>query len=294
MQILPRLPQGSSSFSYPKEGKVEGQRVGKGEVQNQPVKHVEGQFEARSGDVRLIRELIHRIFFISGTPIPGRKELSLIERFVSEGLSNQYLQRIAIAKQFVDKKLPLSLEALRSLYKILEGSLQSEEPAGRESQTSTKSPDTPASSQALVFLPLDYPQVIVLLELFNRGKNQKGKWILLPFTCSIADKCFHACLRLYVEEGAETASKLVLSLRTLSTSGKPWYFLWYPGEPKGTLRMYPPFLKDREFVMPLDLLAIFREKLRKVGFLLDDNKSIREFDGFDEIEEKLQSIDMCI
>lgn len=294
MQILPRLPQGSSSFSYPKEGKVEGQGVGKGEVQNQPVKHTEWQFGARSRDFRLIQELIHRRFFMSGTPIPGRKELSSIERFVSEGLSLQYLQRIAIAKQFVDKKLPLSLEALRSLYRVLEGSSQSEEPAGRESQASTESPNTSVSSQVLVFPPLDYPQVKELLDQFNRGKNQKGNWYLLPFTCSIADKSFHGCLRLYVEEGAETASKLVLSLRPLSIGGKPWYFVWYPGEPKRTLRMYPPLLKDREFVMPLDLLSIFREKLRKVGFLLDDNQSSTEFDGFDEIEEKLQNIDMWI
>lgn len=295
MQIPPRLPPGSSSFPYPKEGRVEGQGVVRGEVQNQPVKHAEERFEVRSKDFRLIRELIHRRFSTSGTPIPDLKEFSSLEKFVSEGPSLQYLRRIAVAKQFVEKKLPLSLEALRSFFRVLEGSSQSEEPSGKESLASTDSPTAYASSQTAVFPPLHNVQVKELLDQFNRGKNQKGKWFLLPFTCSLANKPFYVCLRLYVEEGAQTASKLVLSVRPPTSTKEPWHFVWYPHEPKRPLRVYPPFQKDKESSIPSELLGTFRDKLRKVGFLLDDNKnSSTEFDGFDEVEEKLQNIDMWI
>ena len=277
---------------------MEDRRVGKGEVQNRLVKPDEGQWESRSRDFPVLRELIHRRFFTSGTPIPGRNKMSFIERFVAEGQPFQYLSRIAIAKQFVEKKLPLSLENLRSFYKfykVLEGFSDSEEPAGRESSATTELPNTYASSQTAVFPPSYDLQMKQLLDRFNRGKNKNGKWILLPFTCSIGDKPLHGCLRMYVEKGSQTASKLALSVRSSSPDEVPWYFVWYPEGSKQVLRMYPPFRKGRESAIPQDLLLIFREKLRKVGFLLDDNKnSSTEFDGFDEIEEKLQNIDVWI
>ena len=293
MQIPPRLPPGSSSFPNPKEGKVEGGGVGKGEARNRPVKISEGQVGSRTGDIRVLRELILRRFLASPTLVAGRKDITSIERFVSEGHPLQYLSRIAIAKRFLEKKLSLSLETLRPFYKVVEGFSETEEPAGRESSAST--PHTHATTQTFVPPPLPTLQAQDLLEGFNRGKNKNGKWILLPFTCSLGDKTLHACLRLYVEKGAQTASKLALSVRSPFSGEVPWYFVWYPGEPKGVLRMYPPFRKGRESAIPLDLLVIFREKLRKVGFLLDDNKNSRTaFDGFDEIEEKLQNIDVWI
>lgn len=295
MQIPQRLPPGSSSFPYPKEGKVEAREVGKGEARNRPVKSSEGQVWSRTGDIRVLRELIRRRFLSLDTPIPGKKEMSSIERFVSEGHPLQYLSRIAIAKQFVEKKLPLSLETLRSFYKVLEGFSEPEEPAGKESPPSPEFPHTHDRYKTPVAPPSHTPQVKELLEGFNRGKNKNGKWILLPFTCSLGDKTLHACLRLYVEKGAQKASQLALSVRSPFSGEVPWYFVWYPGDPKGVLRMYPPFPKGRESAIPLDLLVIFREKLRKVGFLLDDNKNSRTaFDGFDEIEEKLQNIDMWV
>jgi len=295
MQIPPRLPSGSSSFPYSKEGKVEAREVGKGEVKNRLVRPDEGRLESRFRDLRVLRELIHRRFLTSGTPIPGKKEMSSIERFVSEGHPLQYLSRIAIAKQFVEKRLPLSLETLRSFYKVLEGFSETEEPAGRASPPSPELPNTHDSYKTPVAPPSHTLQVKELLERFNRGKNKSGKWILLPFTCSLGNKTLHGCLRLYVEKGAQTASKLALSVRSPFSGEVPWYFVWYPGDPKGVLRMYSPFRKGRESTIPLDLLAIFREKLRKVGFFLDDNKnSSTEFDGFDEIEEKLQNIDVWI
>ncbi|GAB4372368.1 MAG: hypothetical protein Kow009_08380 [Spirochaetales bacterium] len=86
------------------------------------------------------------------------------------------------------------------------------------------------------------------------------------------------------------ASKVVLSVRKSSADGLPWYFVWNPEGSKKTLRMYPPLREGKDSTISTELLETFRKKLRKLGFILDDNKSrSTEFDGFDETDGILQN-----
>lgn len=292
MQIPPRLPPGSSSFSHPKEGKVGGQETGRGEKQNPFLNYSEGYAGGRIKGFSSLRGLIHQKFLISGTPIPGTKELLIIERFLSEGTPLQYLSRIAIAKQLMEKNLPLSFKVLRSFYRVLEG-VESEETSKREIHLSTEASAAPG--QATMKDPADDLKMRKLLKEFNQKKNRKGKWVVLPFTCSLEGNSYHGCLRLQVGERSEIPTKLVFSLRRRSVETFPWYFVWFPNEPKRPIRMYPPLQKGKVLSLPAELLEIFRKKLRKVGFILDDNKnSSTGFDGFDEIEGNSQNIDVWI
>ncbi len=226
-----------------------------------------------------------------GLPVPGKKELPLLEKFLSEGSPIQYLSRIAVVRQFLEKNLPLSLENLRSFYRVLEGGTESSEASKGESRFPTEE-TVPPHAVPLQMLSND-PTIRELLENFNRRKNRKGKWAVLPFTCSLEGTHYHGCVRLFTEEG--TASKVVLSVRRFASDGLPWYFVWFPHEPKRPLRMYPPFQQSKECAIPMQVLETFRKKLRKLGFILDDNKnSSTVIDGFDEIEENLQNIDVWV
>ncbi|MCX7786860.1 MAG: hypothetical protein N2442_04080 [Spirochaetes bacterium] len=250
---------------------------------------MEGYFEGKNKGYSSLRELIHQRFSLWSISLPERKGLLCIERFLSKGAPLEYFPRIAVVKQFLEKNLPLSLEALESCYKCIEG--RQEETVIAQEEKSRLSTD-PCTAPLQTDAPLEDLQTKRLLNEFNRRKNRRGKWTVLPFSCALEDNLYHGCLRLYSEEG--TTSKVVLSVRRHSLDGLPWYFVWYPQEPKRPLRMYPPF-QEKESSIPVELLEAFRKKLRKIGFILDDNKnSGLGFDGFDEIEGNLQNIDVWI
>jgi len=292
MQISPRLPPGSSSFIHPNEGKVVNQEVQRGEGQNPPLPTcIEEYGETRTKGFSSLRELIHLKLFLKGISIPGKQQVSIIERFLSEGHPFEYLSRIAVVKQFLDKNLPLSMETVRSLYRAIEGREDPEDLSKGESHLPSEPSAVPCQTDG--FLPLKDFQTKKLIEDFNGRNNRRGKWMVVPFSCSLEGTLYHGCLRLYGR--GETASKVVLSLRRHASNGLPWYFVWFPQEPKPPLRMYPPFRNGKEFSIPDELLEAFRKKLRKIGFILDDNKnSSTGFDGFDEIEGNLQNIDVWI
>ncbi len=282
MKIPPQPPPGSFSLIRSTEGKERNREAGGGEMQHAlPIKGFSG-----------LRELIVKQFLSGGTAIPPRKGIPLIERFLSEGPPTQYLSRIALAKQFVEKDLPLRLESLRVLYNVLEGSAEDEAASRGENHFPPDVSEAPA--EAHPFYPSENPRVKDLLDTFNRRKNKKGQWIVLPFSCFLEGVPYHGCLRLYKEGG--TSSKVVLSVRRHGVDGLPWYFVWFPHDLKRPVRMYPPSSPQGKVTsIPGELLETFREKLRKVGFILDDNKSSSAVcDGFDESEKNLQNIDIWI
>ncbi len=292
MQIPPRLPPGFSSFIHSNEGKAVNRAVERGGGQHSALpQSIEGYGEARIKGFSSLRDFIRQTFFLRGISIPGKQQMSIIERFLSEGTPLEYLSRISVVKQFLDKNLPLSGETLRSFYKVIEGRVDLEDLSKGESQLPTEPSSVPYQTNG--FLPWKDLQTKQLLEEFNRRKNQRGKWIVIPFSCSLEGNLYQGCLRLYGEE--ETASKMVLSVRRHASNGLPWYFVWFPQEPKRPLRMYPPPQNGEALSIPIELLEAFRKKLRKIGFILDDNKnSSTGFDGFDEIEGNLQNIDVWI
>lgn len=224
-------------------------------------------------------------------PTPSHEILTRLNTFLSGSPFSQYLPRLALALQCEEKKLILSPEQFHALYKVLD---ESSEPFPEEKEAAIESPEDPLflseqNTGREKYLLSD------IVDQFNRKKNGKHTWVLFPFDCTIERYRYHACLRLNFPEGETSPGKAILSVRNKETNFS-WFFVWFPGNTEIPLQIYFP---DSETGKPVPispkLLHTFGKKLRKIGLRLDDKLNKRYvFDGFEEVDVSLQTIDRWV